>query len=105
MSPGAGLDFGNQPVGQASNQQSITLFNDPADPNTATVNFVGRVVVRGDYSESDDCPFALPPGSSCTLTVTFKPKVAGFDPGSLTINVTPGPTGAPQTVQLRGTGQ
>jgi hypothetical protein len=104
MSPGAGLDFGDQAIGKTSTQQTITLFNDPADPNSATVNFVGKVVVKGDYSETDDCPFDLAPGSTCTLTVTFKPKVSGFDPGLLTINVTPEPTGAPQIVQLRGTG-
>jgi hypothetical protein len=105
MSPAAGLNFGGQGVGQLSTAQTVTLFNDPADPNTATVNFVGKVVVKGDYIESDDCPFNLPPGSSCTLTVTFKPKIVGFDPGSLTINVIPEPTGGPQVVQLRGSGQ
>jgi hypothetical protein len=105
MSPGAGMDFGNQPEGKGSAAQSITLFNDPNDPNAGTVSFVGKIVVKGDYSESDNCPFSLAPGAICTLTVTFKPKIVGFDPGSLTINVTPEPTGSPQIVQLRGTGQ
>jgi hypothetical protein len=105
MSPGAALDFGNQPRGKASVPQTITLFNDPADPNSATVNFIGKVVVKGDYSETDDCPFSLAPGGICTLTVTFNPKVAGFDPGTLTINYTPEPTGSAQIVYLRGTGQ
>jgi hypothetical protein len=105
MTPGAGLDFGNQTVGNASVQQTITLFNDPTDPNAGTVDFVGKVSVKGDYSETDDCPFSLAPGASCTLTVTFKPKIVGFDPGTLTINYTPELTGAPQIVYLRGTGQ
>jgi len=105
MSPGAGLDFGTQAVGSATQALTITLFNDPSDPNSATVNFVGKVVVKGDYSETDDCPFSLAPGGTCTLTVTFKPKVVGFDPGTLTINYTPEPTSSPQTVYLRGTGR
>ena len=105
MSPAAGLDFGALPQGKGSALQTITLFNDPSDPNTATVNFIGKIVVSGDYSESDDCPFSLPPGGICTLTVGFKPKIVGYDPGSLTINVTPEPTGTPQVVRLRGTGQ
>jgi hypothetical protein len=105
MSPGAGLDFGTQPVGKRTSAQTITLFNDPNDPNTATVSFVGKVSVKGNYAESDDCPFSLAPGASCTLTVTFKPSAVGFSPGSLTLNVTPEPTGAPQIVYLRGTGQ
>jgi hypothetical protein len=105
LSPAAGIDFGNQAVGHSSGQQKLTLFNDPADPNSATINFVGKVVVSGDYSESDDCPLSLAPGAICTLTVTFKPKVVGPDPGTLTINYTPELTGNPQVVYLRGTGQ
>ena len=105
MSPAAAVDFGTQTVGQATTQQTITLFNDPADPNSATVNFVGKVVVKGDYTETDDCPFSLAPGGTCTLTVTFKPKIVGYDPGMLTINVTPEPTGSAQIVHLRGAGQ
>jgi len=105
MSPDAGLDFGNVQKGKTSVQQAITLRNDPTDPNAGTVNFVGKVVVKGDYLETDDCPFSLAPGGICTLTVTFKPRVAGFDPGTLTINYAPEPTGNPQIVYLRGTGQ
>jgi hypothetical protein len=105
MSPAAGLDFGSQLVGSTTASQSITLFNDPTDPNTATVNFVGKVLVKGDYAETDDCPFSLAPGSICTLTVTFNPKIVGFEPGTLTINYTPEPGGVPQIVHLRGTGQ
>jgi len=105
MSPAAGLDFGTVADGKSSTTQTITLLNDPNDPNAGPVNFVGKVVVSGDYSESDDCPFSLAPGGICTLTVTFKPKIVGLDPGTLTINVTPQPTGSPQIVRLRGAGQ
>ena len=101
MSPGAGLDFGNQAVGQASAPLTIALFNDPSDPNAATVNFTGNLV-RGDYAETDDCGASLASGSSCTLTITFKPKIVGFDPGTITIAYTIGQT---QTIHLRGTGQ
>jgi len=105
MYPAAGLDFGRQSVGSASVQQTITLFNDPAVVNPPTVNFVGKVVVKGNYSETDDCSYSLAPGGSCTLIVTFNPKTVGFDPGTITINYTPEPTGDPQLVYLRGTGQ
>ena len=105
MSPGAGLDFGTLPVGTASPPLTITLFNDPSDPNSATVTFVGRVVLQGDYAETDDCLPSLAPGASCSLTVTFSPKVARFDPGTITLNYTHEPTGAPQIVHLRGTGR
>jgi len=105
MSPSAGLDFGNQAVGKASGQLTITLLNDPTLTNPQTVTFVGKTLVQGNYSETDDCPVTLAPGSSCTLTVTFKPSIVGFAPGTLTINYSPEPAGAPQIVYLRGTGQ
>ena len=105
ISPASGLNFGTVTEGKSSVQQTITLFNDPNDPNSGTINFIGKIVVTGDYSENDDCPFALAPGGSCTLTVTFTPKTAGRDPGTLTINLTPEPTGSPQIVRLRGSGQ
>jgi len=105
MSPSAGLDFGNQAVGKSSGPLMVTLLNDPNLANPQTVSFVGKVVVQDNYSETDDCPVTLAPGSSCTLTVAFKPSVVGFDPGTITINYSPAPAGAPQVIYLRGTGQ
>jgi len=107
MSPSAGLDFGNIPVGNSSAALSVTLFNDPADPNSATVNFAGKAAVSGNYSEIDDCPFSLTPGASCTMTVTFKPAGVGVSQGAISLVYTLGSntTGNPQFVYLRGTGQ
>lgn len=101
MAPGAGMDFGSQAIGTGSSPLQITLFNDPADPNSTTVVFGGNVV-KGDYSETDDCPFSLTPGSSCTVTVTFKPRIVGLDPGTLTISYN---NGQIQTIYMRGSGQ
>jgi hypothetical protein len=105
MTPSAGLDFGNQTQGKTSAPFMITLLNDPNLGTTHPVTFVGKIAVNGNYSETDDCPISLAPGSSCTLTVTFKPSTVGFLPGSLTINYSPEPLGLPQVVYLRGTGQ
>jgi hypothetical protein len=105
LSPAAGIDFGAQAVGHGSGPQKITLLNDPADPNATTITLVGKIVASGDYSESDDCPLSLAPGAICTLTVTFKPKVLGSDPGMLTINYTPEVSLSPQFVYLHGAGQ
>jgi hypothetical protein len=105
MLPSAGLDFGNQTVGKKSAPLTVTLLNDPNLTNTQTVTFVGKIEVSGNYSESDDCPASLAPGGSCTLTVNFKPASVGFASGVLTINYSPEPTGVPQLVRLRGTGQ
>ena len=101
MSPGAGLDFGVQSKFQTSAPLLITLFNDPNDPHSQTINFTGNLV-KGDYAETDNCGGALGPGSSCTMRITFSPSVAGFDQGQITITYNAGQT---QTVYLRGTGQ
>jgi hypothetical protein len=106
MSPSAGLDFGNQTVNKSSAPLTITLLNDPNLANPQTVTFVGQISVSGNYSETNDCPVTLAPGSSCTLTVTFKPGSVGFIPGKLTINYSPQSNGSfQQFVYLRGTGQ
>jgi len=101
MTPGAGLDFGIQLKSHSSAPQTITLFNDPSDPNAMTVNFTGNLV-KGDYTETDDCGTSLAPGGTCTLTITFRPNTVGLDPGTITITYAVGQT---QTVHLRGTGQ
>jgi len=105
MSPGAGLDFGNVAVGQSSGSQTITLLNDPNLDPPQTVTFVGRIVVNGNYSESDDCSYSLAPGASCTLIVTFAPTGKGRNFGTLTINYTANNLSEFQTVYMRGTGQ
>jgi hypothetical protein len=102
MSPSAGLDFGSQAIGQASAPQTITLFNDPKDPKSATINFTGNLA-RGNFAETDNCVGqSLAPGNSCTMTVTFTPASVGFTSGTITVAYTVGQT---QIVYLRGTGQ
>lgn len=106
MIPSAGLDFGNQKHGTTSTPMTVTLLNDPNLAIPQTVTFIGRISVQGsNYSELDNCPATLAPGSSCTLSVTFSPSGTGFSTGTLTINYSPEPTSEPQVVYLRGTGQ
>jgi hypothetical protein len=101
MSPGAALDFRGQLLDLLNpTPLTLTLFNDPDDPNSGTVNFTGNLLT-GDFLERDDCGASLAPGSSCTLTVTFVPKAVGFTTGTITITYAVGQT---QTVYLRGTG-
>jgi hypothetical protein len=102
MSPAAGLNFGAENVGLTSPAMTVTLFNDPKDPNAATVNFTGSLLQGTNFAETDNCVGSLAPGSSCTVTVTFTPLKAGFTKGTVTIGYTPGQT---QTIYLRGTGQ
>jgi hypothetical protein len=105
--PAAGLNFGAVTSRTTSATQTVTLFNDPSDPNAGTVTFLGRFVVSGSYVESDDCPASLASGSSCTINVSFAPSSKGFSSGTLGISYTlaSGALGNEQYVYLRGTGQ
>ena len=105
MSPAAGLDFGAVSVGKSSPTQSVTLLNDPNLSPQVTVKFPGKVLVSGNYSETDNCPFSLAAGASCTLVITFKPSSSGHNPGTLGITYAAAGISGTQTVYLRGTGQ
>ncbi len=106
--PAAGLNFGGVSSGTISSPQTVTLFNDPADPKAGAVTFLGRITVSGSYVETDDCPSSLASGSSCTINVSFKPSSKGFGSGTLGIFYTlgsSGSAGSPQFVYLRGIGK
>lgn len=113
MSPSAGLDFGTVVIslGIPPPPQTITLTNDGTIASPLSVFFTGKVVVKGNYTETDNCPFTLAPGNSCVLTLTFDSGAVGFNAGSVTINYTQGTSegsatlGSVQTIYLRGTGQ
>jgi hypothetical protein len=107
MSPAAGLNFGSVPVNTAGTSQTVTLLNDPSVTPSQTVTFAGKIVVTGNYFESDNCPYSLAPGSSCTITVNFTPTAKKPSPGTLAINYTTNSNTSlqTQTVYLLGTGQ
>ena len=103
MTPSAGLNFGIQPVGEASAPLTVTLFNDPKDPHAGPISFTGNLLQGSAFSETDNCVGTLHPGSSCTFTVTFLPTKSGvLVSGTITVGY---PVGQTQTIYLRGTGQ
>ncbi len=105
MFPSAGMDFGSVLKGTGSNSISITLFNDPADPNAGTVNFTAKLLTGADYLEKDNCPPTLASNQSCTVTVKFTPTIVGLDPGKITFTYsTSTQIGSVQTIYLRGIG-
>jgi len=108
MAPAAGLNFGTWLRGAISTPLTVTLTNDQQD--NQTVNFTGKALTGVDYLETDNCPATLAPGSSCVLTFTLTPTVAGIDNGSLTLGYnTSGSSGNQynlrQYIYLRGIGQ
>jgi hypothetical protein len=101
VSPGAGLNFGTWPTGQTAYPPlTVTLSNDNQIANPQPI-IIQAIAPKGDYFESDNCGFSLAPGGSCTMTITFTPKITGFDPGSITITYN---STFSQVISLRGFG-
>jgi hypothetical protein len=106
MTPGAALEFGTVLKGTASKTLTLTLFNDPTDPQTASVTFTSKVVTGNDYLETDNCPATLAANQSCEITVTFTPTISGPDFGQIVLAYTsPVQSQASQPIYLRGIGQ
>lgn len=96
LSP-ASLAMGNVTVGSSSVTRTSTITN----TSTAAVSLVS-IIASGDYSQTNNCPAALPPGAACTLSVTFSPSAAGTRSGRVTLNDTD--TSNLQTLALTGNG-
>ena len=94
---GTGLIFGNQNTGTTSAAQTIALTNFGGAP----VVFSG-IVATGDFVSTNTCPGALPGGSTCTISVSYAPKVTGPETGTLTI--TDNAFSGTQAITLSGTG-
>jgi hypothetical protein len=75
------LDFGDQPVGTASSPREIVLTN--RSRSTITIY---KLEIRAEVKESDDCTAVpLPPGGTCTISVTYIPYRAGRRQGLIYI--------------------
>ena len=93
------VDFGNQPVGQASAAQVVTVQN----TGNADLHMLGASA-SGDFAvSSDTCSgTTVAPNGTCTISVAFTPTQAGNRPGTLTIS--DDAADSPQLVSLSGTG-
>lgn len=87
-----------------------TTVGKTSSPITATVTNSGNaalsitsITASGNFAETNTCGSSLGAGKSCTLSVTFTPKVTGVQTGKVTLNDNAG-TGQ-QKVSLTGTGQ
>ncbi len=91
-------DFGSVPAGTSS---TLTL----TVTNTGTAPLVVSLVsVSGTgFAQTNNCvSAAVAPGTTCQVSLTFSPTVAGAHSGTLT--VTSNASGSPHRVSLSGTG-
>jgi hypothetical protein len=98
--PGA-LAFGAQAVSTASVPQSITLTN----TGGSAVSFYSIRVTgpnAGDFSLSNGCGTMLAAGTSCMVSVTFKPAAAGTRQGGVYVGLVGGAN--PAKLALSGNG-
>jgi len=93
----ASLTF-SQDVGTTSSQ-TITITNFGG----AQLN-VFNLSASAGFSEANNCPSILDPGSNCSVSVSFTPADFSTVAGSLTVNDDSGNLGPTQLVPLSGTG-
>ena len=96
LSP-ASLSFGNVTLNTLSATQTVTISNTGGGLLT-----VSNVATTGDFAATYSGCSAVAAGTSCQISVTFKPTAVGTRTGTLTI--TSNGTGSPQTVALTGNG-
>ena len=92
--PTSSLTFANQAVGTLSAPQSLTITN--LGNETTALSLSTSIA---DFTELNNCPFQLAPGSSCTVNVSFIPTTPGLRTGYLSIS-----SNGTGTVSLSGTG-
>jgi len=99
------LSFGNHLVGTTSVAQKVTLTN--SGTAALTINSIGLTGTNaGDFAQTNTCPAntsTLAPGSSCTISVTFKPTAMGSRTAS--VSISDNASGSPQSVPLSGSGK
>jgi phospholipase C/archaellum component FlaF (FlaF/FlaG flagellin family) len=90
------LTFPNTVPGARSTAMMATLTN-TGDSSLTT----SSVTLTGDYFQSNTCGGStIPPGGTCTFTVTFKPTVSGRRFG--TIAIQDSDAGSPQVLRMTG---
>ncbi len=96
------LNFGTQLPLLSKTSKTVTLTNLGA-AGTASLKVKGISIGgpnAGDFRQSSNCPAALIPSATCTITVTFTPSLLGGRTATLTVDHDA--SGAPRTVALSG---
>ncbi|MGA8029357.1 MAG: choice-of-anchor D domain-containing protein, partial [Bryobacteraceae bacterium] len=102
-SPSGPLTFSSTSVGGTSAPQPVTLSNTGGGTLTIS-NIAFTSTDAGDFSQTNNCGASLAAGSSCTVSVTFKPAASGTRTANLTFTDNSGDVPASkQNVGLTGT--
>ncbi len=96
----ASLTFPAQSAGVSSAPMSITLYN--AGVSTVNIAAIAVSPAGGAFTQTNTCPPALNPNTSCVIQVVFTPPDVGNY--SATLSVTDSDKSSPQTASLAGSG-
>ena len=92
------LSFGNQLVNTTSAPQSVTITN------SGDISFyINGYSYGSPFSVTNNCPFTINPGATCTFNVTFAPASYGNYQG--TFSFSGSFPGSPASIAVSGTGQ
>jgi hypothetical protein len=94
VSPTA-VGFGTVATGSSSAAQAVTVTNSGSAAAPVT-----SVATTGDFSQTNTCGSSIAAGSSCTVSVTFRPTASGSRTGTLTVTA----SGIVNSIPLSGTG-
>jgi trimeric autotransporter adhesin len=93
------ITFSSAAVGTATSPQVVTVTNSGnADMSVSSIAISGTDA--GDFSQTNNCGASLAAGTSCSISVTFKPAATGTSTAA--INLSDDASGSPQTVALSG---
>jgi hypothetical protein len=92
----ASLTFPAQVIYTTSAAKTVKLTN-----SGRGLLVIGKIVVTGPFAQTNNCGSTVNSGSSCTLTVTFKPTAIGALAGS--VSVSDNAPASPQKIALNGT--
>jgi len=95
------IDFGNVYLGSTNVSMKTTLSNLGNAPlSLGTIKITPNTGEDQFFTVGSNCPRPLPSGSSCMITVTFKPNTSQLGANSAFVSVTDNAAGSPQTVAL-----
>jgi hypothetical protein len=95
------IAFGGQALNLASDARAVILSS--IGGSTLSISSIALTGTNpGQFSQSHNCPSTLPPGSTCSVSVIFRPTSTGSKTASLTVVAADG-AGTKQ-VALSGTG-
>ncbi len=77
------VDFGNVPIGSSASSELIVSNRGMEALSITEISITGPAFT---FSQTNNCSGSIPPGTGCTITVSFSPLRSGSLSGTLIIN-------------------